>query len=125
MRICQEHWGMLVEGVKSRGMWDLVPINGEEAAKRMQRELEGKALGEDFDPLMAVNMMILMHSLDTLGSYILVETEICPVCEILKASETAPYKGEYTKEQLIDYWINGPLDAILEICRDKGLVTKQ
>lgn len=107
--MCLPHWGALRDGVKSRGMWQLVASSGAEASAMMAAELKGEPTG--FDPLMSANWAIFAAALE-FGGLAMMAGDHCPLCE-------ADAHGGHAQE-----WIDGCLDAQLERARELGLVPK-
>jgi hypothetical protein len=50
---CQRHWDLLREAVRARGLSALVSEGGEEAARKMERQLAGEHTVDSYDPLLA------------------------------------------------------------------------
>lgn len=113
MKFCNPHWEELREAIKSKGMWDLVSRNGEEAVKRLSDEDKKP---ESFDPLMSAHNMILGNALKAGGLYLL-QGDYCPLCELDKNNDKM---GEHSKD-----WIEGATNGCLEHCRELGLVKVQ
>lgn len=67
MRFCQTHWDKLRDAIKKRGVIEFVAIDGVEAAKQMQSEIQGeRKTKQNFDPLMAAHWMIVNNAMDQL-----------------------------------------------------------
>lgn len=98
MRFCQSHWNQLRDKVKESGMFHLVSTSGEQAAKRMQKEIAGKPTVPD--PLLEAHNMMLKRAIECLG--IGVMGDCCPLCE---ANKHLPNHPE-TNECCSDAWIN-------------------
>jgi hypothetical protein len=119
MKICQDHWGKLRAAIKERGIDHLVARTGKEAAENMKADLEGRE--RDYDPLMDCHWMITSRAVEHGGLYLMAPkedgTEYCPICEALLHKP-----DDISVEQAEKYWIDGPADAALGLCREKGLV---
>jgi hypothetical protein len=113
MRICGKHWAALREAIAQRGISQLVAKSGEAAFESLKADLEGRSQLNDYDPLMDCNWMISNRALSIFGLSIMSQredgSEHCPVCE----AETAGAEP--------GSWIEGPADAALLTCREKGL----
>lgn len=107
MKICQPHWDRLRKRLDELGIGHLGAKSGEEAAKNIITEAEGRGAENDYDPLMACNMMIWSNGLRMCGIPALA-ADSCPICEA-----TRMYEEE---------WITGPTSAALEECKRLGLV---
>ena len=114
MKFCQNHWDVLMQAVKDRGLWDFVAKTGEQAAQNQLRQLQGEDSNEIYDPLMACHWMIVNAALAAGGLYLMMAdengNEYCPVCEAVK-------HGQQEK-----FWIDGPADAVFEECKRRGMV---
>lgn len=103
MRMCQPHWDTLRAAIDERGLSQLVAADGEAAARRVQRELEGVDGPDDFDPLMSSMFAIFSNSLDVVASaganvqaseqevaaavLAFNQAEHCPLCELNRLHE--------------------------------------
>lgn len=106
MRLCQPHWDSLREALDVRGLTGLVAENGEEAAVKTRRQLEGEDTIDSYEPLIEATMAIGSNVMDIISSaggdslYLLgrgPEDPIkghkgqswprCPICYINKAHE--------------------------------------
>lgn len=116
MRFCQPHWNALRGAIESRGLSHLIAANGRDAHARAVAELQGNAELSDYDPLMAAHWMIANRVLE-LGGLYLMTADYCPVCEAIKGHEK-----HMTREETEKYYIDGPADAVLQYCRENGLV---
>lgn len=70
MKMCQPHWDRLRQAIKSRGLFDLCPLSGEEASKRMESAMNGPITLDNFDPLMGAHNNILsaaMQKIEQVG----------------------------------------------------------
>lgn len=121
MKICPEHWAKVRAAVESRGMGHLGAKTGEQAAKDAESQLRGEETS--YDPLMACNWMITSRALESGGLYLMTPkpdgSDHCPLCE---AIEHRP-EGK-TIEESERYWIDGPADAALAHCRERGLLSE-
>jgi len=59
MRFCNKHWLMLREAIKDRGLWELVPQRGIDAATKARHWNEGVHCLNTFDPLMFAHNAII------------------------------------------------------------------
>lgn len=111
MKFCQSHWSKLRAAMVDRGIGHLGAQSGEQAIENMTTELAGGK--PDYDPLMDAHWMITNRALEIGGLNLMTSKEDgsdhCPVCEALSHGASA------------ENWIDGPADAVLEACRDKGL----
>lgn len=108
MKICQNHWDRLRQAVEDRGIGHLGARDAQSAFGNMVTDLEGRSAENNCDPLMACNYMIWSKGLEVLGLELMSEKDRCPICEALKAYE--------------EWWISGPADAVLEECKEQGLI---
>lgn len=130
MKFCQPHWDRLRAAIDVRGLSHLVAKDGADCAGRLQRELrEGKPIVDEYDPLMSCHWMIFNEALRQGGMGLLGTPpeggSYCPICEAVKATKE-PYDelppGATLQERVEKWWIDGPADAALAFCREKGLV---
>jgi hypothetical protein len=121
MRICKEHWAKIRAAIKERDIAHLGAKSGEEAMEDVKADLDGRE--RDYDPLMDCNWMINGRALTEGGLYLMTAKEdgshFCPICEAI-AHKPADAEVQWVE----DYWIQGPADAALKECQDKGLVPK-
>jgi len=122
MKFCKSHWDALRAAVDARGMTHLVAKSGAQAFENVVLELEGREREAHFDPLMAAHNMILGHAMDLLG-LVLFTGDYCPACELLKRYPPIPEGHRYATNE--SYMIDGPVDAVLEIAREQGLMPKE
>lgn len=112
MKICQSHWDRIRAKLDELGIGHLGAKSGEAAIRNVVTELEGREAENDYDPLMACNNMIWSNGMRYLGLSLMAAnadgSDRCPVCEIVRATE--------------EEWINGPTQAALSDCRERGLV---
>ena len=84
--MCQSHWDMLREEVKSQGMGDLISANGDIVTMKMVAELQAEPgteeRVEDFDPLMRCWFMIMNRTLEMVGLPAMTEEFGCPICRL-------------------------------------------
>lgn len=116
MKYCQPHWDALRDAIERRGLSHLVAKSGEAAARRARAEIEGTATDRTFDPLMAAHNMVLAKVTEMGGLY-LFTGEYCPVCEAMKG-----HAAHATPEETERHYTEGPADAVLQYCRENGLV---
>lgn len=113
MRFCDAHWAKLRAAIKDRGLEHLVAKTAEQVIESMKADLQREE--RPYDPLMDCHWMIVNKALQVGGLYLMGKKEdgsdYCPVCEGIshEAGDEA-------------FWIIGPADAVLEHCREKGLV---
>lgn len=145
MAFCQDHWGRLREAIDKRGLSSLVPEGGEEAARKVMRELEeGEQNIDNFDPLMSAYWAIqgnAMKTLEGIGGnplYILVDgpEDIvegygpeyacrtwprCPLCYLGLAHEMTCGGGcDLPKKNGYDWMIDRAADESLERWKKMG-----
>lgn len=112
MKICQPHWDRLRRAIDDRGIGHLGAKSGQDAIRNIVTDLEGREAENDFDPLMACNMMIWSAGTRDLGLALMAAnedgSEKCPICERAKSLEES--------------WIQGPADEALKMAKEKGLV---
>lgn len=122
MKFCQSHWDKLRAAIELRGIGHLGAQSGPEAVERAKQELAGAATDATYDPLMSCHWMITGRALEMGGLYLMGPTpdggEYCPVCEVI--AHTPAERA--SKEEVETNWIDGPADAALAYCREKGLV---
>lgn len=145
MQICSKHWKMLRDGITQRGLAHLVSKDAETAVSQMQDELTG--VSKDVDPLLTCHNMIFERGIELFGLSLMFEyprgetgwgeerngvRHYCPVCVAVRTIETDSKSPTWNPEDKIvtpqeeeKYWIDGPLDAVLSMCREKGLVRLQ
>lgn len=126
MKFCQPHWNELRKALADKGMGELGAKSGADAIERVKEELEGTATDVTFDPLMACNWQIVQKVCERLP-YVLIEMKpdgehYCPLCEA--EVHTHPSAPTCAHPGLATDWIKGCTDAMLEHCREKGLVPK-
>jgi hypothetical protein len=109
MKFCDCHWEKLRTAIAQRGLMHLVARNGEEALKRLIKDVEGTAKELDYDPLMSCAWMIYGHALKIAGSFMLTG-DWCPVC----------LAAERGADEL--WWISWPADAALQYCKENQLL---
>ena len=113
MNWCKPHWDRLREAIDIRGLSKFGAQSGEQAAKEIADELEGKEPA--FDPLMGSWTRLnanMLSSLEKQGraSFELMMT--CPMC-ILE------FDGQ---PHLVDNWINGVIDDALRYAQEQRLI---
>lgn len=121
MRICQDHWKMIRDVLKDRGMDHLGAKSGKEAMDQMINDLQagkGSQDPKDFDPNMSLHWHFTNEALRCGGLYLMFAKpdggDYCPVCEFVKNVEGFEAKKE----------IENIADQMLEYCRENGLVAK-
>ena len=119
MKICPDHWTKLREAVKARGLWQYVAKDGHAAMQNIVLELEGREREAYFDPLMHAHNMIWSAALERCGLALMMGDK-CPVCEGIAFNLALP-DNTYTPDAEEHYWIDGPADAVLAICTEKGM----
>jgi len=127
MKICKKHWAMLIAAVKERGMWHLVAADGQTAMENTIAELNNEEA--PYDPLMACNWMVFHRGISDGGLYF-AASDLCPICEAMIHTANVEFpnpdhpdqKDVYTEAQVESFWTNGPADAALQVCQEKGLV---
>jgi len=125
MKMCQTHWDRIRVLVEERGLSHLIGT-AEQAMQAIADEVDGQE-STHFDPLMAVNNLIMGQALQMGGLY-LMSGDFCPVCEAMKHTAHLPRQGETEpvgEAWVEDHWTVGPVDAVHEVCRQKGLVPSQ
>lgn len=121
MKICQAHWNMIRESVKSHGMDQLGPKSGEAAAENLTAELQGEPT--QFDPNMSHHWHWSQLSLKYGGLYMMDmdlaanpnnEGHRCPICEIAAHYADWDPQAEVNKvSQQMQAW-----------CMESGLIPK-
>jgi hypothetical protein len=61
--MCQDHWDRLREAIDKRGLSSLVAESGQEAATKMEREIEEGVTIDTFEPLMSAHNSILVNTM--------------------------------------------------------------
>lgn len=114
LQMCLNHWEQCKQAIKDRGIWHLVPENGDESIERLTKQLvEGDTDKYLYDPLMDLSVMFNMEALKCGGLYLMIPDEnFCPLCEAEKHSKN-PEMGKI--------WIEGASDAILKYCQEENL----
>jgi hypothetical protein len=123
---------MLRAACKARGMEHLCHRGGEAALEATVRQLKNEDTPKDFDPLLQANWMIFGRALDLGGLYMMSDaedgSERCPVCEPIKHLEhtyTKEYGAPIDRYPTMEaHWIDGVMDAVLDIAREKNLMPK-
>lgn len=119
MQICQQHWDALREAIKSRGLWHLVSKDGQTAAENLAKDTdEGRISPERFDPLMQSFIMITAQAIEMFG-LMTMNDGFCPVCYSVEYYVNKT--GQTTKEEVENFWINGPSDGVLTYCQEHKL----
>lgn len=151
MQICEAHWAKCRKAIEDAGLMHLVSANGEEAMQRVADQIEAANEGEkpaasDYDPLMALSMMLMGRAMEVmgLGAMCVDETpgapnggHVCPLCApreafdlhmnetgrcgdpactLVLAPGTEPWDDEYVRKAT---------ESILAHCREQGLITIQ
>lgn len=84
VRMCQQHLDGLRGLIEASGYGSLIAADGEEADRRLSKELQESAGPDDFDPLMAAQNLILGNAIDAAGTQVLGPaadgSERCPIC---------------------------------------------
>ena len=75
-QFCMQHWTMLREAIKDRGLGGLISTSGGEVVEKLTAEKLTDA--ERFDPLAGAWLRITEKLLDVFGFQVL--TEGCPIC---------------------------------------------
>lgn len=117
MKYCQSHWNRLRQAIEQHGMEKLVARDGQAAAARLVKEIEGRADLLNFDPLMAAHNEITRRFLEPLGAdglYVFMG-DYCPLCELVRLNPQKP--------QLDANWINGCTKELQDFCLKEGLIT--
>lgn len=120
MKPCKTHWDMMRQSIQDRGMWQLVPTSGEEAAARMVEDLETEQSSKkNFDPLMSMYWHFMNEALRCGGLYLLSDCDnpdndnhYCPVCEFEK--HIPDWNSKQSIEQVAD--------GMAEWCRAEKLI---
>lgn len=116
MQICQDHWYELKNAIRQRGMWKLVSTDtSHQLPKPITKQvLTATSTGSAFDPLRVASLMISDQALMAFGDYL--ETRsYCPLCEV----EQNLGRGCSLE------WIDVDADAILEVCKERHLVSSE
>ena len=116
MQFCQDHWHELKNAIRQRGMWKLVTPNaGRQLPGHItKRMLASTHIGWRLDPLNTATLMIQGQALMALGDYL--ETcDYCPLCEV----EQNLGQGQSAE------WINVNADTILEVCKERHLISSR
>ncbi len=120
------HWNALRKAIDDRGLASLISERGEEAIRKVSRELSEGPSVDSFDPLMSAHFMIMSNAIETIGRigidpmiFIANNPEHpqweCPICCLNWLSEehdnTCTTEG-CTKEkgQRFDIWIEKAAD---------------
>jgi hypothetical protein len=114
MQICQDHWHELKNAIRQRGMWKLVsPQTSRQLPEHVTMQmLTATRTGSALDPLNMATLMISDQALMAFGEYL--ETRsYCPLCEV----EQNLGRGQSFE------WIDVDADAVLEVCRERNLVS--
>jgi hypothetical protein len=115
MQICQDHWNELKNAIRQRGMWKLVsPETGPRLPAYVTRQtLAAASNGSRIDPLRVASLLISDQALMAFGDY-LEARSYCPLCEV----EENLGRGQSFE------WINVDADSILEVCKERNLVSR-
>lgn len=118
MRMCQTHWDMLREEVKSQGLMPFVAKDGEIALQNVEADLNGAPEKDTFDPLMNANFAIWGNALDAGGLYLMSQKEdgtpYCPICE-----------SEAHNGYPAEWWITNAVNEQREKAKRLGLLKDQ
>lgn len=113
MKLCTRHQGNLIEQVKRKGMWRLVPHDPETARQLAQKWLQGTARPDELDPL-GVSLLEIYHkAYNMIGVYVN-HPHFCALCEVERT---------YGGEEAADIWVDNCTDAVLAVCTANGLMT--
>lgn len=125
MKFCQPHWDKLRAAIEARGLSHLVAKDAQTAMADTVAQLEGTATEANYDPLMNAHWMITGRALQMGGLYLMM-ADHCPVCEVMKHMAHIPRTPEETEPAgaawVESHWIDGPADAVLTYCQERGLV---
>lgn len=140
MKMCQIHWNQMCDAIKSRGLWHLVAQSGEAAAERAMDELKGTATDKTYDPLMALNWMIINRAIEIGGLTLMGENtdgtndgHYCPLCVMRKSfdhhnTSTGRCGDPKCRIQMKpgdrptdEVWIEGASNAVLKYCQEREL----
>lgn len=111
MQICQDHWHELKNAIRRRGMWKLV---SPDSNRQLPRHMFSTAAGSAFDPLHAASLLISDQARLAFGDYL--ETRsCCPLCEV----EQNLGRGHSFE------WIDVDADTILQVCKERHLVSSE
>ena len=116
MQICQDHWYELKNAIRQRGMWKLVsPDTGSQIPAYITKHmLAAASTTPRIDPLRLAALMISDQALTAFGDY-LESRSYCPLCEV----EENLGRGRSFE------WINVDADTILEVCKERRLVSAE
>jgi hypothetical protein len=117
MQFCMDHWNMLREALKERGLYALVPDNSEKAIDNLQREMTGERSVDTFDPLMNAHWAIIGNLMDQFG--LAVMGEGCPLCLANEAHDTQCHDPNCSGPKPFDKYIEYAADE--QVAAWKGL----
>lgn len=117
MQFCSDHWTALRTAIEVRGLGHLIAANGRDALARTAAELAGRDEPADYDPLLAAHWMIVGRATQVFG--LAAFGEGCPVCVLLHVTPPPPDGHRYPTND--HYFIDGPADAVLAVCRELGI----
>lgn len=124
MKFCQPHFGELKKLVISKGMGGLIESDEDAVAERARAEVDGTAMTDTYDPLMAAHWMLIGRAFE-LGGFYLLESKpgdgdghYCPMCEVEEQGTLQDLPGA------AQHWMEGCTDAVLIYCRENGLLSK-
>lgn len=116
MKCCQLHWDKLRQSIIDNGMGHLIAPSGEDAIKRMEKELRGEIAV--FDPLITAYHMITSNAIRVVGIPLMALDDsgnhYCPLCEIKKSL------GEGEDEE----WVKNATNGCLEYCGEENLLNQ-
>ena len=112
MQLCQDHWHELKNAIRQRGLWSLVAQDGYIAAPVVSEETRDKPASSTLDPLTTTALMISEQALMAFGAYLLTR-HYRPLCEV----------EQKLGEGLSLEWIDADADAMLDLCRERHLIT--
>ncbi len=100
--MCQQHLDGLRGLIEASGYGSLIVADGEEADRRLSKELQESAGPDDFDPLMAAQNLNLGNAIDVAGTQVLGPaadgSERCPIC-YLEVPQWVEYAARDAIEQ--------------------------
>lgn len=109
MRTCTTHMHAMRDKLRHMGLWYLVNLDPEVCKRRADLWMKGKALREDFDPLV-VMMLEINNKAKLHGVYVMPEG--CPLCAMNAA------RADHTSADTV---IDGFADLMLSIAQKNHL----
>jgi hypothetical protein len=81
MKICQQHWNTLRAKIEASPYAWMISSSRAEAVERAAKDIEDKLEPQNFDPLMACNIIVWTHAIKV-GGLRMMQYDGCPICKL-------------------------------------------